>query len=240
MASADRRPGLAVCRPIRVLSMGFVLVGFLFVAGFAQASVQTRPHLSPMQARQAAAEAELGGAQEASLIRLRSVHGYEEAGQFFIDAQFSMRLTDAAREALENGIPLVFQVDAAIYRGRDMFWDERLSGAREEITLRFNQFTRRYLVSRMISSRFGRYHSLANALAAIGDIQAMAVGSSALVNRSPDPEGAATSPPGRREGRLRLRLMHERLPSPLQLPAIFDAQWQIDSGWQDWLIQAPS
>jgi hypothetical protein len=121
----------------------------------------------------------------------------------------SLELPAQVREGLSRGVALVFRLELHHRRGRHVSWRE----------LRFLPLTRQYQVREAGTGYSRGYGTRAAALAALerwrlpGDV-----------------EGDVTA---------RVRLDRTRLPAPLVLAALFDADWRLDSGTTTWPIAPP-
>lgn len=119
-----------------------------------------------------------------------------------------------ATEALQSGLSLSYRVDWHLDHG------PRLS---QTLRIRYSPLLRRYT---LLVAGNERSYSLRNALLA------------ALENATVSwPEAACSAPCS---GRVRMRLDISQLPAPLRLPALFDGDWQFDSGWRRSEVVGPA
>lgn len=138
-----------------------------------------------------------------------------------VTAALDLELSDDAREALEHGVDLVFEIDSELRQRRRWIWDTRLARIRRHLVLQRHALSRQYVVDQPESGQRRVFTRLDRALAALGE-----VGPWPLVDRR------LLDPGGRYVVRVRARLDREALPGPLQLIAWVTPGWRLSSGWQ--------
>lgn len=147
-------------------------------------------------------------AADASHLAIIGVQHTPSGGPHLV---LAIRLARPLRQALESGVPLTFRLDLDTASGRHSHWRE----------LRFAPLSRRYQIHDPATGYRRSYDSRAAALTALErwPVASQAVaGQDANDNEAPAPWQA------------RVRLDTARLPAPLVLPALFDRDWQLDSG----------
>jgi hypothetical protein len=146
---------------------------------------------------------------------------HEEAG-WFLDAQCDISLSPGAREALENGVPLVFEIRAQIVKTHDWLWDVVEHEREQSRQLQYHALSRSYLVKDISSGRQGVYNRLDDALYAVGLIDTLLLTSETLDRDS--------------NFIVRLRGSHdiESLPTPVRLLAYVSSAWDMNSQWYSW------
>lgn len=117
----------------------------------------------------------------------------------------SISLPAEVREGLERGVALTFRLDLAHGGASKTFLRE----------LRYLPLTRQYRLREPGTDYSRSYGTRAAALAAL--------------ERWPLPAGVS-----RNEVTARIRLDRTKLPAPLVLAAVFDADWRLDSGVKQW------
>jgi hypothetical protein len=161
-------------------------------------------------------------AAETGQISVRDAHVWHEENGWFLDAQCDIRLSPGAREALENGIPLVFELRVQIVRTHNWLWDVVKHERTQQRQLQYHALSRGYLVKDIESGRQGVYNRLDDALYAVGLIDSLLLTSETL-DRD-------------RNYIVRLRGSHdiESLPTPVRLPAYVSSEWDMNSQWFTW------
>lgn len=141
-----------------------------------------------------------------------------------ISSRFSITLSPALEQALQNGLALPFQFEFQLTRPRMYAWARQLSdwfGPTATMTQRlsYHSLTRQYRVSSGgLSRSFG---SLNEALSALGIVSGWQV----------LPDSSIAHDSKEFAGRVRLKLDLSQLPKPYQLAAIGQPEWHLDSPW---------
>ncbi len=147
-----------------------------------------------------------------------------------ISSRFSITLSPALEQALQNGLVLPFQLEFQLTRPRLQAWTRQLSnwfGPTEIMNLRlsYQSLTHQYRVSSGGLSR--SFTSLGEALSALG----IASGWKIL------PGSSLAEDANDFAGRLRLRLDLSKLPKPYQLAAIGQPDRHLESRWADLTVR---
>lgn len=153
---------------------------------------------------------------------VRDAHAWHDEEGWFLDAQCEIRLSGGALEALENGVPLVFELRVQIVRQHRWLWDA-VEYEREQVRqLQYHALTRSYLVKDLNSGGQGVYSQLDDALYAAGLIDAMLLTDDPLDSKH--------------DYMVRLRGSHdiESLPTPVRLLAYVSSEWNMNSEWYSW------
>ena len=157
-------------------------------------------------------------ADEAGQFSVRDAHVWHEDG-WYLDAQSDISLSSGAREALENGIPLVFELRVQLVKTHKWLWDVVEYERTQLRQLQYHALSRSYLVKDIASGRQGVYSSLEDALYAVGLIDSLLLTSDTLDSN--------------RDYMVRLRGSHdiESLPTPVRLLAYVSSAWDMNSQW---------
>jgi hypothetical protein len=134
-----------------------------------------------------------------------------------IDIQQELQLSEQARDALEHGVTLSLKLELHLQNDNNMI--VRRTDSRH-FQLRYLPLSERYQLSEEENGKLRAFSRLRHLLAAMGNLN---------IQLSTGP-----LPPGNYELRTRMSLDESRLPTPMQLPAWFSAQWQHDSEWSVW------
>ena len=160
-------------------------------------------------------------AEEAGQFSIRDAHVWHDDG-WYLDAQSDIRLGRGAREALANGVPLVFELRVQLVKTHKWLWDVVEHERTELRQLQYHALSRSYLVRDLESGRQGVYSSLGDALYAVGLIDSLLLTSDTLDSD--------------RDYIVRLRGSHdiESLPTPVRLLAYVSSAWDMHSQWFSW------
>lgn len=143
-----------------------------------------------------------------------------------LTGNFSLVLTPALIDAVNHGIPLVFQMEAELKRSRWYWIDEIVYQARVDRRLTYNALVRNYRVTDATSGR--NFVKLEDAVAYIARPAEW---------RLPQ-EQAKTG--DAIEVAIRFRLDPAFLPKPFQVVSFGDRDWRIDSDWRTYRLTVPA
>ncbi len=160
----------------------------------------------------------------AGKFHVSDAHTWHDENGWFLDAQFDILLSAGAQDALENAIPLVFELQVQLVRTHKWLWD---SVVHERILVRqleYHALSRSYLVRDNATGKQGVYNKLEDALFAAGSIDSLLLTDAALQSG--------------RNYIVRLRGSNdvEALPTPVRLLAYVSSQWDMESDWYTWQL----
>lgn len=148
-------------------------------------------------------------------------------------ADFKIVLPPSVSEALKRGVVLNFITELAITRSRWYWLDTDVMSHEQSTKLSYNALTRQYRISR--GTLFQGFSSLENALRVLGHQSA-----------PPVPAGALSGSDGyvaqliqgqiRHTAFAQMRLDVSQLPKPLQVSALTNPDWNLDSERHSWPI----
>jgi len=163
-------------------------------------------------------------AKEAGEFSISDAHAWASGNALLMDAQFSIRLSAGAQEALENGVPLTFELQAQLVRKHEWLWDSVVVEHMRTRQLEYHALSRSYLVKDINAGTQGNYTRLDDALQAAGTIEKLQL------------TGEPLNPKHRYEIRLRGSLDIESLPTPVRLLAYVSSGWDMNSEWYSWQL----
>lgn len=163
-------------------------------------------------------------AEEMGEFSISDAHAWASGNSRLLDAQFSIHLSSGAREALENGVPLTFELQTQLVRKHDWLWDSVVVEHVQVRQLEYHALSRSFLVKDMATGRQSNYSRLDDALQAAGTIEKLLITSKPLdSSRS-------------YEIRLRGSLDIESLPTPVRLLAYVSSDWDMKGDWYTWQL----
>lgn len=165
-------------------------------------------------------------AQETGL-EIRSASTRLDAGVWYLSARIDYRLNRDTLEALQNGIPLTFELQVELSRERSWLPDENLAELRQDFELSWQPLARSYLVRNKNSGDQRAHTTLFAALKDLGRINALPLIDAALVD---DGETYEVS--------LRAILDQQQLPGPLRMLAFWDEDFTLESEWYRWDLRS--
>jgi hypothetical protein len=138
-----------------------------------------------------------------------------------LTAEFAIRLGPRLEEAVGRGVPLNFRFEFELTRQRWYWADEHVAGRVLLQRLSYQALTRQYRLS------FGNLHqnfaTLDEALQALGHVARLHVADKAALAAGETYRAA-----------VRLSLDHSQLPKPLQVDALADSDWRVESQTLRW------
>lgn len=148
----------------------------------------------------------------------------EEA--FNLNSSFGLKLSPSLTDAVNHGIPLVFQIQAEVRRPRWYWVDEALYTAHTDRRLTYNALVRSYRVTDGQDAR--NFLNLSDAL-----------------NYVSRPVSWTVSTGRVRTGevvdvKVRFRLDPAFLPKPFQVVSFGDKDWRVDSDWRSFRLTVPA
>ena len=159
---------------------------------------------------------------EPGSFQVEDAHSWSKDGTYFLDAQFVVNLSSGAFEALENGVPLVFDLQVQVVKTHPWFWDVVDIEINQTRQIQYHALSRSYLVKDPGAGTQGNYRRLKDALQAAGFIDALFLTDQKLEQG--------------RGFKIRIRgsLDIESLPTPVRLLAYVSSSWDMDSQWYTW------
>lgn len=155
-------------------------------------------------------------------FQVEKAHAWNADGAYLIDAQFSVQLSSGAREALDNGVPLVLEFQVQVVKINNWFWDTVETDLTLRRQLQYHALSRSYLVKDVSAGSQSNYRRIEDALRASGAIS----GLSLLSERELDGSRYLV--------RIRGNLDIESLPTPVRLLAYVSSAWDMASEWYAW------
>lgn len=143
-----------------------------------------------------------------------------------LNGSFSLTLTPALIDAVNHGIPLVFQMEAELKRSRWYWMDEIVYRARVDRRLTYNVLVRNYRVTDGVTGR--NFVNLNDAIAYIARSAEWRLPSEQA--KIGDVLDVA----------MRFRLDPAFLPKPFQVVSFGDRDWRIDSDWRSFHLTVPA
>lgn len=162
----------------------------------------------------------------ASLEYDRVVITLSDNGQILLDANIRYEFNDTIREALEHGVPLVFETHIELREAGSWIWSKDVIEHRWRTSLRYRPLSRLYEVGDFKGAEKKSFATLRSAMEALGGIEEMAI-----------IERAKLDPSEEYKVRLQISLDIEALPLPMRPKAYVSADWNLASEPWEWLIK---
>ena len=140
-----------------------------------------------------------------------------------LDAEIGYELNSEVREALVNGIPLLFQVEVQVVSLQDWVWDKVVATIVKTHSLKYHILSKQYVLENLETGESDSFPDLESVLVQQGRVSAMYITESNYLN---DQDNYVVQ--------LRSKLLTSKLPLPLRMKSYFSPKWRLDSGWYEW------
>ncbi|HUJ87954.1 MAG TPA: DUF4390 domain-containing protein [Burkholderiales bacterium] len=143
-----------------------------------------------------------------------------------LNAEFSFQITPRLTEAVENGVPLYFELEFELTRSRWYWFDEKAVAKRMQVRLSYHALSRQYRLSTgLLQQSFG---TLEEALDVLRQLRNWLVVDRTVALADANYEAA-----------VRMRLDTTLLPKPFQLSALTNREWNLESAWKRFSFRPP-
>lgn len=158
-------------------------------------------------------------------IAIRSGSLHVRDGVYYMRAEVDYHLSDPAREALDNGVPLVMELDIQVLRRRWWWWNEVIAELAQRYRMQYHALSERYVLTAVNSGESRSFRSLRALLDALGHVRALPIIDTGLL----DPQESY-------QVRMRAALDIDSLPRPLRTVAYISPGWRLVSKWRTWSL----
>lgn len=148
-----------------------------------------------------------------------------EGDVYRLNAQIEYRFSQAALEALQNGVPLTVELEMEVRRRRPWVWDEPIYSLAQRFRLEYHTLSRQYLVTNLNNGERRGFPNRSSALQFMGTISDFPLLDKGLLTPNQYYKAA-----------LRARLDIDALPTPLRLFAYISDDWRLASEWRIWRL----
>ena len=145
---------------------------------------------------------------------------------YTLSAEIDYSFSDAAIEALENGVPLIVLIKIEVERERNWWLNKEIAELQQGYLLLYHALTEKYIINNLNSGAQENYDSLHGAVSALGQLDSL-----------PILDANLTSDDARYLVRMRTFLDLEALPAPMRPVAYISSQWRLESDWYEWPLQ---
>lgn len=171
----------------------------------------------------AVAATDAGKTDSDGYFHVREATAHVREGVYLLDADIDFRFSDAALEAIHNGIPLVLEIQIKVERRRGWMWDDTVAALSLRYTLNYHALSDRYVVHTVNTGQRQSFTTLDDALYVLGKVRDFPMLDRRLLNAGSEYQAS-----------VRAALVVEQLPTPMRLWAYASDQWHLDSAWYSW------
>lgn len=184
-----------------------------------------RPGLACLAALLCAAAGAAAQAQDEGRFEIRNAYVERANGEWLLDVRLDLALADAARQAFDEGVPLVLELEAEASVERRFLPDETVVSLTRQWQLAYDAISQRYVVTDTASGEQATHGSQGDALAALAHLPAIRIADE------------ATLPPDARFGmRVRASVEIGELPAAIKL-LLFWRSWSRSTDWYAWNVR---
>jgi len=146
-----------------------------------------------------------------------------QGDSYRLSADIDFRLSARAKEALQNGVPLFWDIHIKTLQHRDYFWDSTLVNATIRYRIQYHALLNMYRVRNEGSHELYNFSTLSAALEQMSTIRGYRV-----------LDKAAYVSGKRYAVGIKVTLDRDALPLPLRPVAYANPQWYLSSDWTLW------
>ena len=145
---------------------------------------------------------------------------------YVLSADIVYRLSDKAKEALQSGVPLFWDIQVRLLQHRDVLWNKTLVDTAIRYRIQYHALLNMYRVRNEVDGEVYNFSTLPAAL----DLMS-------TISDFPLIEKTELAPENQYLGALRVSFDREALPLPLRPVAYIDPQWYLSSDWTLWPLK---
>lgn len=146
-----------------------------------------------------------------------------QGDSYLLSADIDYRLSARAKEALQNGVPLYWDIHIKTLQHRDYFWDSTLVSAAIRYRIQYHALLNMYRVRNEGAGDVYNFSTLSAALDSMSIIRDLRVMDKAIYVQG---ERYAVG--------IKVTLDRDALPLPLRPVAYTNPQWYLSSDWTLW------
>lgn len=168
-------------------------------------------------------------------IAVRKADAYFSDSGYQLSADFDVGLNSVVEQALSQGVPLYFVSEFSLTRPRWYWLDETVAQSEQAVRLSYNSLTGQYRITR--GSLFQNFASLDAAINTIRRQSAEPIRAGQLEGGNNFLAEKLLKKDSGYIAAVRMRLDVSQLPKPLQVNALTNNDWNLDSGWYRWIVR---
>lgn len=157
---------------------------------------------------------------------ISDLEAHLDDGHYLASAEIEYRFSRKAFEALQNGVPLTFEIHLQLRRSSAWIWEADLAEVKLRYQIRYHALAGLYQVIDLQSGNQQNFVTRAAALTALGRLSDVKVIEQGKLEAGEDYTLA-----------LRSTLDIEALPMPLRPMAYLSPDWSLSSGWSLWHLR---
>ena len=146
-------------------------------------------------------------------------------GVYRLNSVVDYDLTKPVREALLNGVALVFEMRIRVLRDRAWWWDASVADLNQSFQLSYHALSRQFVVENLNTGLQRTFVDLPSALHHQGAVHGLPLIDAALLDKNQIYTAG-----------LRAQLALNELPLPIRARAYISSAWRLASAWYTWKL----
>lgn len=163
------------------------------------------------------------GLAEDAGVKIENVEIIPQDDSYVLSADMDYRLSPRAKEALQNGVPLFWDIQVKTFQHRDYLWDKVLKNTGIRYRIQYHALLNMYRVRDENGGELYNFSTLSAALDSMSALRKFFI-----LDKS-------NYVPGKRYSvGIKVTLDRDALPLPLRPVAYINPQWYLSSDWTLW------
>lgn len=159
-------------------------------------------------------------------VEIKDVVINRDDGHYQLSANIVYNLSSKARNALQKGISLYWDVSVKVAQSRNWMWDKTIFSYSTRLRIQYQALFNAYRVTRIENNESESYSNLQAALTDMGLIKDLM-----LVKQS------EMDPDENYYAGIKVDFDREALPLPLRPESYVNSQWYLSSDWMLWPVE---
>ncbi len=156
-------------------------------------------------------------------VKIENVETILQDDSYVLSADIDYRLSPRAKEALQNGVPLFWDIHVKTFQHRDYFWDKVLVDTGIRYRIQYYALLNMYRVRDENGGELYNFSTLSAALDSMSVLRKLFI-----LNKNNYVQGR------RYAVGIKVTLDRDALPLPLRPVAYTNPQWYLSSDWTLW------
>ena len=149
-----------------------------------------------------------------------------QSNSYVLSADIVYQLSEKAKEALQNGVPLFWNIQVKMLQHRNVLWDKTLVDTAIRYRIQYHALLNMYRVRNEGNGKVYNFSTLSAALDLMSAVRNFRV-----------IEKAELAPEKQYLCAVKVNFDREALPLPLRPIAYIDPQWYLSSDWTLWPLK---
>jgi len=168
----------------------------------------------------------LSGNADEFAAQVKQVQITLQGESYIMSAEFVYQLSEKAKEAMKNGVPLFWDIQVKLLQHREVFWDKTLIDTAIRYRIQYHALLNMYRVRNEGDGEVYNFSTLSSAL-----------GLMSAIHDFPLIEKNELVPEKNYLCAVKVSFDREALPLPLRPIAYIDPQWYLSSDWTLWPLK---